>query len=67
MVKRLEEAVRKAENLSDHDQQVIAAIIEAELTDESLWQHQFEETPEALVKLALRAKAQYEEGSCTDW
>ena len=66
MVKQLELAVRKAENLSDRDQQVIAAIIEAELADESLWQHQFETSPETLAKLALRAKRQYDEGSCGD-
>jgi len=67
VVKQLEQAVRKVESLSDRDQQVIAAIIETELTDEIHWQQQFDASPDTLAKLALKAKEQFDQGLCGEW
>ena len=66
MVKQLEQAMRKAETLSDRDQRTIAAIIEAELADEERWKQRFEETPSTLAEIAKRAKRQYDDGVCGD-
>ena len=44
MVRQLELAIKKTEALSDTDQEVIAAIVEAELADGDRWQRRFEET-----------------------
>ena len=66
MVEQLEQAIRKAETLSDQDQRAIAAIIEAELADEERWTKRFEETTTTLAEIAKRAKRQYDEGVCGD-
>jgi len=64
MVKRLEEVILKAENLSELDQETLAGIIEAELSDDSQWRARFEETPAVLAKIVERAKSHYSQGSC---
>jgi len=64
MVKRLEEVIVKVERLSDRDQEALAGIIEAELSDDARWQARFEETPQTIAKIVERAKAHYDQGSC---
>jgi len=66
MVKRLEEAILKAESLSERDQETLAGIIEAELSDDSRWRARFDETPAVLAKIVERAKSHYRQGSCRE-
>lgn len=64
MVKRLESIVRKVEQLSEPEQEAIAAILEAELEDEQQWRKRFAETETTLLKVAERARRQYDAGQC---
>jgi len=66
MVKQLEVAINKAAELSEREQEVLAAIIEAELADEERWQKRFDETPDTLGRIAERARRQYDAGLCSD-
>ena len=66
MIKQLEQAIRKAEMLPEEDQEAIAALIEAELADDAKWEKRFSETEGTLLKIAERAKRQYEQGLCEE-
>jgi len=66
MVNSLKIAIERAESLSERDQEALAAIIEAEISDEARWQSRFAETPATLNKIAERAKRQYDAGQCGD-
>ncbi|MBV6489771.1 MAG: hypothetical protein IT202_06795 [Fimbriimonadaceae bacterium] len=62
MVKALEDAIKKAQALPEVEQEALAAIIQAEITDEKAWQKRFAETKPTLDKLVDRAKEQYRKG-----
>ena len=67
MVKALQEVMRKAETLSDAEQEAIAAIIQAEIEDEAAWQKRFADTSSTIGKLVERAKEQYGRGEYGDF
>jgi hypothetical protein len=66
MVKALQEAVEKVQHLPEAQQETLASIIEAELADEQKWEARFNATPQTLLKIAERAKKQYEQGLCDE-
>lgn len=55
-------AIEHAKRLPKEQQEVIAAIIEAELADEAKWQARFNETLSTLGKLQESAHEQYRSG-----
>jgi hypothetical protein len=66
MVKALQEAVDKVQRLPDAQQETLASIIEAEIADEEKWEARFASSPGTLLKIAERAKRQYEQGLCEE-
>lgn len=55
MTKLLEQAVEKAKNLPDSEQDAIASIILEELEDEAKWERRFSVSKDSLAKLASEA------------
>ena len=62
MSELLERAVEKARSLPDAEQNVIAAIILAELEDETHWKQAFSKSQDALAKLAAEAMEEDRKG-----
>ncbi len=62
MTKLLEQAVKKAKNLPDSEQDAIASIILEELEDEVRWEKGFTASKDVLAKLA--SEAMEEERRC---
>jgi hypothetical protein len=62
MTKLLEQAVAKARELPDSEQDAIAQIVLAEIESERKWDQLFAQAPEKLRKLADRAWAEHEAG-----
>jgi len=62
MSELLERAVEKARSLPDAEQNVIAAIILAEMEDEAHWKQAFSKSQDALAKLAAEAMEEDREG-----
>ncbi|MEH1829455.1 MAG: hypothetical protein V7L22_29650 [Nostoc sp.] len=62
MTKLLEQAIAKLKNLPANEQDAIAAMILAELEDESRWDEAFTRSPDILAKLAAEAMAEYRAG-----
>ena len=60
----LDQAVAKARELSDAEQDAIAALILAEIEDDALWDDQFARTPNKLAALLARADEQVQAGQC---
>ncbi|MGR3178051.1 MAG: hypothetical protein ACUZ8E_08355 [Candidatus Anammoxibacter sp.] len=60
MTKLLEQAVKKAKDLPDSEQDAIASIILEELEDEARWEDKFSASKDTLAKLA--SEAMEEEG-----
>ena len=55
MTELLEQAVEKAKNLPDSEQDAIAAMILEELEDETKWEKRFSVSKDSLAKLASEA------------
>ncbi len=55
MTKLLEQAVKKAKNLPDSEQDAIASIILEELEDEAKWEKRFSDSKSSLARLASEA------------
>lgn len=55
MTELLEQAVEKAKNLPDTEQDAIASIILEELEDEAKWERRFSVSKDSLAKLASEA------------
>jgi len=55
MTELLEQAVEKAKNLPDSEQDAIAAMILEELEDEAKWEKRFSVSKDSLAKLASEA------------
>jgi len=62
MTELLEQAIAKLKTLPASEQDAIAALILEELEDETLWDKAFEQSQEALAKLAAEAMAEYHAG-----
>ena len=62
MVKALQDAIRRAEELPETEQEALAAILQAEMADEARWQRRFAETPSTIEALVRRAKKQFADG-----
>ena len=62
MSELLELAVQKARSLPDAEQNVIAAIILAEMEDEAQWKQAFSKSQDALAKLAEEAMEEDRKG-----
>jgi hypothetical protein len=62
MTKLLEQAVAKAKELSDAEQDAIAQIVIDEIKSERRWDELLAKSPEKLQKLADRAWAEHEAG-----
>jgi hypothetical protein len=62
MTELLEQAIAKLKNLPANEQDVIAAMILAELEDECSWDEAFARSPDILAKLAAEAMAEYRAG-----
>ncbi|MBD2508902.1 hypothetical protein H6G91_16690 [Nostoc muscorum FACHB-395] len=62
MSELLEQAIAKLKNLPANEQDVIAAMILAELEDERRWDEAFARSPDMLAKLAAEAMAEYRVG-----
>jgi len=62
MTKLLEQAVDKARQLSEAEQDAIAQIVLDEIESERKWDELFAKSPEKLKKLADRAWAEHEGG-----
>lgn len=60
----LDQAVAAARQLSDAEQDAIAAIIFQEIEDDRRWDEAFARTPEKLAALAARAQEQVKDGRC---
>ena len=55
MTELLEQALEKAKNLPDSEQDAIAAMILEELEDEAKWEKRFSVSKDSLAKLASEA------------
>ncbi|MEH2235686.1 hypothetical protein [Nostoc sp.] len=66
MTELLEQAIAKLKTLSANEQDVIAAMILAELEDERRWDEAFARSPDMLAKLATEAMAEYRAGKTQD-
>lgn len=62
MSQRLEQAIAIARQLSEAEQDAIAALILDEIEDESWWDETFAQTPGKLAALAARAAEQVRDG-----
>lgn len=62
MTKLLEQAVEKAKNLPDSEQDAIASIILEELEDEAKWERRFSVSKDSLAKLASEAMEEERRG-----
>jgi hypothetical protein len=62
MTKLLEQAVAKAQQLPDAEQDAIAQIVIDEIESERRWDELFAKSPDKLRKLADRAWAEHEAG-----
>lgn len=62
MTELFERAIAVVQSLPESEQDVIAAIILAEVEDEQRWDEAFSRSPDALAKLAASAMAEYQAG-----
>ena len=62
MTELLEQAIAKVKNLSDSEQNAIAAIILEELEDEAKWDKSFANSQDLLASLAGEAMEEYAAG-----
>lgn len=66
MTQLLEQAIAKVKQLSETEQDAIAALILEELEDEGLWDSAFAKSHDALAKLAAAALAEDQAGETQD-
>lgn len=66
MTNLLEKAMAEVKNLSDIEQDAIAALILEEIEDEALWDKAFEGSQDTLAKLAAEAIAEDSAGKTKD-
>jgi len=64
MTSLLDQAVERARNLSDAEQDGIAALILAEIDDETRWEEAFARSHSKLTTLSERAARQVAAGQC---
>lgn len=62
MTELLEQAIAKVRNLSENEQDTIAAIILEELEDETKWDKSFTNSQDLLASLAGEAMQEYQAG-----
>lgn len=62
MTELLEQAISKVENLSESEQNAIAAMIIEELEDETKWDKSFSKSQDLLASLAGEAMNEYVAG-----
>lgn len=62
MTKLLEQAIAKIKNLPKEEQDIIATIILEELEEERRWEKTFNDSEDALAKLAAEAMTEYRSG-----
>ncbi|MBD2496281.1 hypothetical protein [Nostoc sp. FACHB-280] len=62
MTELLEKAIAKLKTLPPKQQDAIASLILEELEDENIWDQAFEQSQDALAKLAAEAMAEYQAG-----
>lgn len=62
MTKLLDQALRAVAELSDAEQDVLAAAILAEVTGEETWDRQFQSSADALERLADEALVEHRQG-----
>ncbi len=62
MTKLLEQAVKKAKNLPDSEQDAIASIILEELEDEAKWEKRVSDSKSSLARLASEAMEEERRG-----
>lgn len=62
MTRLLEEAFRKASELSEAEQDALAASILADLEDERRWSEAFANSQDLLAELAAEARKEYRAG-----
>jgi hypothetical protein len=62
MTQLLERAYAEVEQLTEPDQDAIAALILEELEDDRRWQQSFAQSPQALARLAEEALAEHRAG-----
>jgi len=66
MTKLLEQAVAKARDLPEAEQDAIAQIVLAEIESEKKWDELFAQSPEKLKKLGDKAWSDHEAGQSQD-
>jgi len=62
MSDRLKRAFAEAAKLPEEEQDDFAAFLLSELEDERRWREQFASSPEALAKLAAKARKEHSQG-----
>ncbi len=62
MTQQLERAYAEVEQLTEPDQDAIAALISEELEGERRWQQSFAQSPQGLARLAEKALAEHRAG-----
>ena len=62
MTQLLEMAIREASKLSAFEQDALAAVLLEELSSEKRWSESFENSQDALAKLAREALAEHDAG-----
>ena len=67
MSKLLEQAIAQVKQLSEPEQDTIAALILEELEDERLWNEAFSSSPQVLEKLLAEAEAEDRAGLTQDF
>ena len=62
MTKLLEKAIAKVKNLTESEQDTIAALILEELEAETKWQNSFAKSQDMLAEMAAEAMVEYDAG-----
>jgi hypothetical protein len=66
MTSRLQDVLRRVEQMPEEEQNFLAAVMEEEIADERLWQERFASTPKVLEAIQERARHQFRQGLTGD-
>ena len=66
MTSRLQDLLKRVEQMPEEEQDFLAAVMEEELADEQRWHERFAATPNVLEKLQERAKRQFRDSLTSD-
>ncbi len=66
MTSKLQDILRRVEQMPEEEQNFLAAVMEEEIADEQRWQLRFAATPSVLESIQERAKRQFHQGLTGD-